>query len=97
MAFALVADDIDSVYEKFEGTWRSIASYFKNYDEHLIFESINELTCMEGDMKNSSQAKAYDIPIIVNLNQIFVNVVRSTDRTILSLFVGCIPLCKWGN
>lgn len=74
----VAADDIDSVYEKFEGTWRSIASYFKNYDEHLIFESINELTCMEGDMKNSSQAKAYDIPIIVNLNQIFVNVVRST-------------------
>lgn len=74
----VAADDIDRVYEKFEGAWRSIASHFKDYDEHLIFESINELTCMEGDMKNSNQAKSYDIPIIVNLNQIFVNVVRST-------------------
>ncbi len=74
----VAAEDIDSVYEKFECVWRNIAEYFKDYDEHLIFESMNEITCMEGDDKNSAEAIAYDTPIIVNLNQIFVNVVRST-------------------
>lgn len=74
----VAADDIDSVYEKFECVWRNIAERFKDYDEHLIFESANELTCMEGDDKNSSEAIAKDTPVIMNLNQIFVNTVRST-------------------
>lgn len=74
----VAADDIDAVYEEFECVWRNIAEYFKDYDEHLIFESMNEITCMEGDSKNSAEAIAYDTPIIVNLNQIFVNTVRST-------------------
>lgn len=72
------ADDIDPVYEKFEYVWRQIAERFKDYDEHLIFESMNEITCMEGDAKNSQAAVDYDTPIIVNFNQLFVNVVRST-------------------
>ncbi len=74
----VAADDIDSVYEKYEYVWRNIAEYFKDYDEHLIFESMNEITCMEGDSKNSTAAVEQDTPIIMNLNQIFVNVVRST-------------------
>lgn len=74
----LSVDDIDKVYEKYECVWRNIAEYFKDYDEHLIFESMNEVSCMEGDSKNSTEAIEYDTPIIVNLNQIFVNTVRST-------------------
>lgn len=74
----VAAEDIDKVYEQFEYVWRNIAEYFKDYDEHLIFESMNEISCMEGDAKNSAEAIDYDTPIIVNLNQIFVNVVRST-------------------
>lgn len=74
----VAADDIDVVYEEFECVWRNIAEYFKDYDEHLIFESMNEITCMEGDLKNSAEAVNQDTPVIVNLNQIFVNVVRST-------------------
>lgn len=74
----VAAEDIDPVYEKFEFVWRNIAERFKDYDEHLIFESMNEITCMEGDAKNSQAAVDYDTPIIVNFNQLFVNVVRST-------------------
>lgn len=74
----VAAEDIDRVYYKFENVWRTIAEHFKDYDEHLIFESMNEISCMEGDLKNSAEAIDYDTPIIVNLNQIFVNVVRST-------------------
>ncbi len=74
----VAAEDIDAVYEKFECVWRNIAERFKDYDEHLIFESMNEITCMRDDKKNSQEAVDQDTPIIVNLNQIFVNVVRST-------------------
>ena len=75
----VAADDIDSVMEKFEGVWRNIAERFKDYDEHLIFESMNEITSGKTEgTKNSSQAVTYDTPIIVNFNQLFVNTVRST-------------------
>lgn len=73
----VAADDIDSVMEKFENVWRNIALEFKDYDEHLIFESMNEITCSETD-KNGSKAVEYDTPIIVNFNQLFVNTVRAT-------------------
>lgn len=73
------ADDIDAVMEKFEYVWRNIAERFKDYDEHLIFESMNEITCGKTEStKNAAQAVAYDTPIIVNFNQLFVNTVRST-------------------
>lgn len=65
-------DDLPALYEKFEGVWTTIANYFKDYDEHLIFESMNEVT---GDTTTSVE---YDTAVIMNLNQIFVNVVRSS-------------------
>ncbi len=74
----VASDEIDTVYYQFEQVWRIIAERFKDYDEHLIFESMNEISCMEGDLKNSAEAIAYDTPIIMNLNQIFVNTVRAT-------------------
>ncbi len=74
----VASDDINTVYYKFEQVWRIIAEYFKDCDEHLIFEAMNEITCMEDDMKNSEAAIVYDTPIIMRLNQIFVNVVRAT-------------------
>ncbi|MDO5293089.1 MAG: cellulase family glycosylhydrolase [bacterium] len=74
----VASEEIDSVYNKFECVWRNIANKFKDYDEHLIFESMNEITCMEGNDKNSAAAITKDTPVIMNLNQIFVNVVRST-------------------
>lgn len=68
----VASDDIDPVYEKFEHVWRNIAERFKNYDEHLIFESMNEVT------GGGHKSEEHDIQVIMNLNQIFVNVVRST-------------------
>ena len=70
----VAADDIDSVYEEFEYVWRNIAERFKDYDEHLIFESMNEVT----SGSNAADNVLFDNPIIMNMNQIFVNVVRST-------------------
>jgi endoglucanase len=70
----VAAEDIDPVYEKFEGVWRNIAQRFKDYDEHLIFESMNEVV---GD-DNSDAGCIRDTQVIMNLNQIFVDTVRST-------------------
>lgn len=83
-------DDIDKVYEKYSCVWRNIAEYFKDYDEHLIFEALNEVTSMEGSDKNSDTAKKFDVPIIVNLNQIFVNVVRSTGSNNKYRWLSCV-------
>ncbi|MBO5485008.1 MAG: cellulase family glycosylhydrolase [Lachnospiraceae bacterium] len=66
------ASDIEGVYAKFAGTWKSIANRFKDYDEHLIFESMNEVTDAHDGTANE------DTEILNNLNQIFVNTVRST-------------------
>ncbi len=84
------SDEIDTVYYQFEQVWRIIAEHFKDYDEHLIFESMNEITCMEGDSKNSAEAIAYDTPIIMNLNQIFVNVVRSTGSNNITRMLAAV-------
>ncbi len=65
-------ENIDPIYEKFEHVWRNIATRFKDYDEHLIFEAMNEVT------GGSDSTPAKDMMVINNLNQIFVNVVRST-------------------
>lgn len=69
----VAAEDIDPVYEKFEHVWRNIATKFKDYDEHLIFESMNEIS------GGSAQTGSRDAVVMNNLNQIFVNVIRSTS------------------
>ncbi len=88
---AVGSDNIDYVYEKFENTWRNIAEHFKDYDEHLIFEAFNELTCDESDNgKNSAEAQKKDTPIIMNLNQIFVNTVRATGSNNTKRWLGAL-------
>lgn len=67
----IAAEDLAPVEEKFEAVWRHIAERFKDYDEHLIFESMNEVTGPGSDM-------AGDMAVINELNQIFVDTVRAT-------------------
>lgn len=66
------ADDIDAVYAKYEGVWRTLANRFKDYDDHLIFESMNEVTDAHDGTTNE------DTNVLNNLNQLFVNTVRAT-------------------
>lgn len=66
----IAAEDLAPVKEKYEAVWRHIAERFKDYDEHLIFESMNEVT---GD-----GVVAEDTAIINEFNQIFVDTVRAT-------------------
>ncbi len=68
------AEDPQPVYEKFEAVWRHIAERFKDYDEHLIFEAMNEV---KGPDDSAAGIKR-DMEVIMKLEQIFVDTVRST-------------------
>ena len=50
--------------KKFSNLWTNVANYFKDYDQHLVFEGMNE-----EDLSNSDMMK---------LNQAFVDAVRAT-------------------
>ena len=58
------------IYKKYESCWKQIAEKFKNYDHHLIFESMNEVG--DGDPNPTAYEK------INTYNQIFVDTVRKT-------------------
>lgn len=61
----------EEILEKYEAVWRQIAERFKDYDEHLIFESMNEV----GSERSCSAA------IYKNLNaynQTFLDTIRQT-------------------
>ena len=56
--------------EKYVKLWGQIAMEFKNYDEHLIFESMNDVTYQKGG--------SYDYETLVALTQSFVEVIRNS-------------------
>lgn len=62
---------------KYQAIWRQIAEEFKDYDDHLVFESFNEIL-----NKNSSwtppAAGDASYTIVNRLQQDFVNTVRAT-------------------
>lgn len=64
-----------NIKKKFAGVWETIATRFKNYDEHLILESMNEVFGTSGD--DVSHVKE-EMDRINELNQKFVDVVRAT-------------------
>ncbi len=68
-----VDENQDEIKDKYEKVWKQIAERFKNYDQHLIFESMNEEfdnTYGEPNPTGYANINAY--------NQIFVDTVRKT-------------------
>lgn len=68
-----VDDNQDEIKAKYEKVWQQIAERFKDYDEHLIFESMNEEFDNTYGKPNSTgyeNINAY--------NKIFVDTVRKT-------------------
>ena len=62
--------------EKFEYLWTQIATRFKNYDQHLVFEGYNEMLDADNTWNAPKSASSYQ-----GLNgyaQSFVNAVRAT-------------------
>ena len=68
-----VDDNQDEIKAKYEAVWKQIAERFKDYDEHLIFESMNE------EFDNTyGKPNATGYENINAYNRIFVDTVRQT-------------------
>ena len=57
---------------KFINLWKQIANEFKDYDDHLIFESMNEV------YYENSKTYTYNYTKLFILNQAFVDTIRSS-------------------
>jgi endoglucanase len=60
----------DEINAKLKAIWQQIAVYFRNYDEHLIFAAMNEVTCNNPTTENYTVQNSF--------SQTFVDAVRST-------------------
>lgn len=74
LRIAATGDALETVKAKFAAVWEQIAIRFRDYDEHIIFESMNEVC---GD-DPSQEGYLKDFRTIEMLNQIFVDTVRHT-------------------
>lgn len=79
--------DYEKQHERFEALWKQIAETFRDYDEHLLFESYNEMLDTEDSWCFASFAAqgSYNASIarsayngINSYAQTFVNTVRAT-------------------
>ncbi len=69
------SSDQTNIKAKFEKVWTQIAAAFVGYDEHLIFESMNEVGA---DANYNASTIAAHYTNINAYNQLFVNAVRGT-------------------
>lgn len=65
------AADQEPILEKYAAVWKQIAEKFKDYDEHVIFESMNEIGA-----SNNCTAELYKN--INAYNQTFLDTIRQT-------------------
>lgn len=66
---------VDNMVDKYAKVWRQIANRFASYDEHLIFESMNE---MQSKQASTAYSKIF-YPVLNRLNQTFIDTVRQSD------------------
>jgi len=76
----------DEVTHKFARVWKQIATYFKNYGDWLIFESMNEIH--DGNWgwgSDTAQSAQYDI--VNDWNRFFTRIVRETGANNATRYV----------
>lgn len=73
------ASDQDAIKAKYEAVWKQLAERFKDYDHHLIFESMNEIGANIVEKNGVTKDEIRDAYQNINAyNQIFVDTVRQT-------------------
>ncbi len=80
-------EDQTQIQEKFKKAWEQIADRFKDYDQHLVFESMNEIHDGSYQEPQGETGQMY-YDNINALNQVFVDTVRASggnnnDRCLL--------------
>lgn len=73
-------DNKDECMKRYESMWTQIADSFKDYDDHLMFESQNEELGWESlwNPWGSTDGKAESYALVNEINQKFVDVVRKS-------------------
>ena len=75
-------ETLDNSIEFVKAVWAQVCETFKDYDEHLIFESINEPRLIGTDMEwwidTSTDAGKEAVDCIMQANQAFVDLVRAS-------------------
>ncbi len=84
---AAEGEAFEKVQEKFAAVWQQIALRFRDYDEHVIFECMNEVT---GDDSTAAGVKR-DFRNIETLNQLFVDTVRATGGNNAARWLMVVP------
>jgi len=78
--FATFATEEEEAFKKYNRVWDQISTRFKDYDEHLIFESLNEEGCWESIWNHwngeGDKPRAFDL--LNRINQRFVDIFRSS-------------------
>ena len=71
----------EETIKNFKRIWTQVADAFKNYDDHLMFESLNEEACWDS-VYNEWSGTIYDkikvFDLNYQLNQAFIDVIRSS-------------------
>ena len=90
----------EETYNYIEKIWTQIAERFKDYDQHLIFQSMNEPrltgTSFEWWIDYNNQDCLDALEIISNCNQKFVDVVRASGSRNSDRFLLCGVYCGSG-
>ena len=69
-------DEYPSTSPKFKKLWTQIATRFRDYGDHLLFEAFNEILDNEDNWGDPADASAYTA--VTRLEQDFVDAVRAT-------------------
>ena len=97
--------DFDTAYDemsvKLKSVWKQIATEFKDYDQHLIFEGMNEPRAAGTDYEwwlAPSAPKEKLFEVVNKLNQDFVDTVRSVESPYKDTrLLSCPPYCASGS
>lgn len=73
------ADAYDEMQPKLMKIWSQIAEEFKDYDQHLIFECMNEPRAVGTDHEWWAASAVPECDVINKLEHDFVDLIRSTD------------------
>ena len=70
-------NNIDQKKAIFQAMWTQVATSFADYDDNLLFEGFNEILDDNNDWSNPSFES---LDVVNELNQLFVDTVRSTGK-----------------
>ena len=92
----LTAADEKAVAKKYGNLWKQIAVRFKDYDEKLLFEGLNEPRT-EGSAKEWNGGTPAERKILNNYYKVFVETVRSTGGKNKTRFLVINPYAASNN